>query len=380
MVDHSVNRWNLQTENGIQGPYSHRELERLVAIGVITDVSLLQDASSGNWLRANHLPSIFTSKPVKSVNERSDRPSIPPPIPNRNSILQLDSPTGKTTSSPTLLTEVKAGRDSLTSPVKLPIIIGSLVILVFFAIVGSAILMVDSEFKGDQTAESAFVGLDKSQLLGTASGFLVSPQIILTNRHVVMQDGLDLTSTGIQFLVSNDTTLAQPVKARVLKISQDEEIDLALLLLDRPVAATPIPIRIEPPKEAEQFILLGYPLANRFELGFELSRLSSAGVVNSISRNQKEFTHDAASNYGNSGGPCIDMKGNALGVLWGGYNIAEKGLGSARYRAVTNIEANKFLHGVSEFEQQPIRTEKQEATEVIGLVGDAVVLITVWSK
>jgi serine protease Do len=135
------------------------------------------------------------------------------------------------------------------------------------------------------------------------SGFLVDSRgYILTNQHVI-EDAAKITvklESGEEFL------------AKV--IGTDEETDIAVLKID---AARDLP-----------FLKLGD--SNRAKVGdwvlavgspFGLTRTVTAGIISQVQREtpqstafQKFIQTDAAINRGNSGGPLVNLDGEAIGV------------------------------------------------------------------
>lgn len=204
--------------------------------------------------------------------------------------------------------------------------------------------------------------------LSNGSGFLISERHIITNRHVV--EGHE---KGLQFILRNATSFDRGEFARVVKVSSEKDVDLALLeLKDARTDIAPIPIRGDLPVSGETLIVLGYPLGD--VLGEQLQ--SSQGSVNSMSVDQKEIVHDAASNQGNSGGPCLDNKGNTIGVIYAGLRKAVEG--SQRNFSVSNHALNEFLNGVNGFSNIAPRQVELSAQKVIQLVRDAVVRVEVY--
>ncbi|MCI0341888.1 MAG: trypsin-like peptidase domain-containing protein [Planctomycetales bacterium] len=137
------------------------------------------------------------------------------------------------------------------------------------------------------------------------SGILVSPSgEVLTNNHVAER------SERILCVFSDRTEC--PAKV----VGLDPETDLALLRLDRPAGAPPLPVAAfgdSSKLRVGDFVMaLGAPLG--------LSRSLSMGVISALDRELPEspFTlwlqTDAAINPGNSGGPLVNVEGEVVGV------------------------------------------------------------------
>lgn len=140
------------------------------------------------------------------------------------------------------------------------------------------------------------------QLMGQASGFIISPDgYILTNSHVI----IDASEIIVTLLNGNEYS------AKV--IGQDPSTDVALIKIeqeDLPYLKLGDSNRLE---VGEWVIAIGTPLGLQASL--------TAGVVSAIGRNNLELARiedfiqtDAAVNQGNSGGPLLDLTGNVIGM------------------------------------------------------------------
>jgi S1-C subfamily serine protease len=149
---------------------------------------------------------------------------------------------------------------------------------------------------------------------GSGTGFLIAPNLFLTNAHVVSDASrLNIRKVG-------DPT---PYRARVKFIAHD--CDLALLELVKPVKAfenvKPLPVGTEVPKLDTTVKVIGFPIGGE--------RISvTRGVVSRV--DYQPYSHsgvdqhlaiqiDAAINPGNSGGPVL-QDGSVIGVAFQGYS------------------------------------------------------------
>jgi S1-C subfamily serine protease len=151
------------------------------------------------------------------------------------------------------------------------------------------------------------------QALG--SGFVVSTDgTILTNAHVVMENGVKASSVTVAFRQGTDQTTSQ-IKAKVLGI--DQTSDVAVLRID-PTGhtLTPLPLGDSNKVGIGQWVVaIGNPLGYDFSLtqgivsglGRDLQAPNGAIIPNGIQT-------DAAINQGNSGGPLLDQNGNVIGI------------------------------------------------------------------
>ncbi|MEZ5126776.1 MAG: trypsin-like peptidase domain-containing protein [Thermoleophilia bacterium] len=147
------------------------------------------------------------------------------------------------------------------------------------------------------------------------SGFIVSTDgVILTNAHVVSDNGVDATTVRVAFRENNDQSSKQ-IKATLVGI--DQTSDLAVLRVDpgsRTLTALPLgdsSLTVI----GEWVVAIGNPLGYSFSL--------SAGIVSGVGRNLRApngavipngIQTDAAINQGNSGGPLINAAGEVIGV------------------------------------------------------------------
>lgn len=99
-------------------------------------------------------------------------------------------------------------------------------------------------------------------------------------------------------------------------VRRDSKNDLALVLVQgRPDGAPPLwqkPFKPKP-KVGDRLLLVGSP--------YGLGGTVTTGIISRVTR--KMIQTDAAANPGNSGGPAVDRKGRAVGILvsGGGENI-----------------------------------------------------------
>lgn len=208
------------------------------------------------------------------------------------------------------------------------------------------------------------------QLNSFGSGFLISPTMVLTNRHVV-QDG----KKGFRYRVVNESGLKNGVLASVGKVSTIQDVDLAILELEVAAAQTPLTIRSSSAQLGESFSVLGYPNPELFESTLTVSH----GTVNKLIKDGNNVLHDAATNPGNSGGPCLDDCGNVLAVLHAFYR-SEAVDGNQRNLAVSNTAVLEFLEGVNGYSQSTELLDKLPLPEIVQKVKESVFLIECWAS
>jgi serine protease Do len=178
-------------------------------------------------------------------------------------------------------------------------------------------LETDSEDKGDRTPNPLYDMLRRQPprpTHGVGSGFIIdSKGYILTNQHVI--EGASRITIG---LLNGDR-----FRARVVGV--DRDTDLAVLKID---ADHDLPVMKFGDSNAAQVgdwvLAIGSP--------FGLDQTVTAGIISKKDRDttnssfQRFLQTDAAINRGNSGGPLVNMHGEAVGVnsqiatLTGDYN------------------------------------------------------------
>ena len=166
-----------------------------------------------------------------------------------------------------------------------------------------------------QQGYDPYGGQSSGQALG--SGFVVSEDgYILTNAHVVIENGVRADSVEVVFKGQDQSADATHVTATVVGV--DETSDVALLKVDPGEAPALEPLSLGDSSTVsvgEPVVAIGNPL------GFSFSVTS--GIVSATDRQLQSpngsvisggIQTDAAINPGNSGGPLIDSSGKVIGI------------------------------------------------------------------
>lgn len=187
----------------------------------------------------------------------------------------------------------------------------------------------------------------------TGSGIVLEGgRQIITNRHVIEGTKEIAVRNGAGHVRS----------ARVIKVSQDD--DLALLEMDRPFpdgAALPLSDIVEaaPGRSA---IVMGYPLIGI--LGDEQPALTEGIVAKTagLANDPTMFQLTAKLNKGNSGGPVFDRRGRLIGIAVGKMDTAEimKKSGTLPEDMNFGIKAGRVVR----FLGKPMASEKAAAQEM----------------
>lgn len=139
------------------------------------------------------------------------------------------------------------------------------------------------------------------------SGFVLSPDRVMTNAHVVAG------ANNVTVEVSGN-----PYDATV--VSYDPTVDIAILAVPN-LPPGPLPFASAPAKGGTDAVVMGYPGGGGFVATpariREIIELSGPDIYRDATVNREVYTIRATVEQGNSGGPLIDMNGKVLGVVFG---------------------------------------------------------------
>lgn len=139
------------------------------------------------------------------------------------------------------------------------------------------------------------------------SGFVIAPQRVLTNAHVVA--GTDQVAVEVK-----DGQLDAHV------VYYNSDIDLAILAVPD-LTAPPLRFVTAPAADGQDSIVLGYPLDGDYTASASRIRsrinLPGPNIYDDRTENRDVYTLYAQVRSGNSGGPLIDTHGGVLGVVFG---------------------------------------------------------------
>jgi S1-C subfamily serine protease len=158
----------------------------------------------------------------------------------------------------------------------------------------------------------------QARRVSSGTGFVVAPDRVLTNQHVVAGCDRILARTP------DGRWLAATPPARV-----DAAIDLAVLTI--PGNPGPVlPFRAAPAvRRGESVVAYGFPLAGLLSADPKLTR-GEINALGGVRNDQNNFQISAEVQPGNSGGPLLDMQGAVVGVV-----VAK--LDSRRVQNVDNV-------------------------------------------
>jgi serine protease Do len=138
------------------------------------------------------------------------------------------------------------------------------------------------------------------------SGFIISPDgYVVTNHHVVED------ADEVEVTISDD----HKVKAKV--VGKDPATDLALLKVDDGKNLPFVTLADSDKVEIGEWVLaIGYPLiyGKTATSGIISAKERKIGISQATSSFENFLQTDAAINFGNSGGPLVNMRGEVIGV------------------------------------------------------------------
>jgi serine protease Do len=168
------------------------------------------------------------------------------------------------------------------------------------------------------------------------SGFIISPDgYILTNNHVV--EGA--TKVDVHYGADENGNGGHTVSAKI--VGRDPATDIALLKIDAAQTLPSLPLgdsdRI---RKGDWAVAIGNPF--QFENTLTVGVVSAKGRSLGLSRETRSFENfiqtDAAINFGNSGGPLLNISGEVIGI-----NTAIRGGGAQGLGFATPINSAKRL-------------------------------------
>jgi S1-C subfamily serine protease len=194
------------------------------------------------------------------------------------------------------------------------------------------------------------------------SGFVVAPDMVATNRHVVHEaDGRGVVDV-VGIIDPDDPAHKRELRGTVTAVS--DTTDLAFVKFSG-LKLPPLEIVALPAKQAEEVMILGFPRSDLFGTTIKSTR----GVISALpDANRAVFPEfylfDAISDHGNSGGPIIDRSGSVIAVLTAGLGL--------KARVAFDLEA-EFTAGVpgsqlDTFANQHIADRKSPTPPEGGLV------------
>jgi serine protease Do len=176
---------------------------------------------------------------------------------------------------------------------------------------------------------------ERAQTSG-GSGFIISPDgYILTNNHVIES----ASKVQVHYGADENGNGGRTVAAKI--VGRDPATDLALLKIDTDQQLPSIRLGdSERIRKGDWAIAIGHPFT--FENTLTVGVVSAKGRSLGLSRETQSFENfiqtDAAINFGNSGGPLLNIAGEVIGI-----NTAIRGGGAQGIGFATPVNVAKTL-------------------------------------
>lgn len=205
---------------------------------------------------------------------------------------------------------------------------------------------------------------DKNKLIirGSGTGFVVHPEYILTNRHVVKG------SAGLLVVPPGEENVVLP--ATVVGIAEGEDDDLAIIHC-KGLSGPPLRfIDADLAPRGTEIMVFGFP---GMQTGKTPSLKSTRGSISGLpDASYNAYTSTAITNRGNSGGPICDETGSVLGIHYAATDSLAKdyALHVPHSRALPLLK--QLIPG---YEQLPQNANKKQWPDVDGMVSRSTVLI-----
>lgn len=186
---------------------------------------------------------------------------------------------------------------------------------------------------------------ERANLITHGSGFAVTPNLIVTNAHVVEQ--LRSDDSLIAGVVPAEGRNGYPAKL----VAYSPGNDLALLRIEGGGTLAPITLFPGAPSDGAEVYAVGYPGNVDLAQGLSMADLvtpqeavKTRGYLSGgrSSRSFDTLLHTAPLGSGNSGGPLLDSCGRVLGVNSFG-TVSDNSTDSSFYFAISMRELSAFL-------------------------------------
>ena len=160
----------------------------------------------------------------------------------------------------------------------------------------------------------------KGRAFGGTAFAITQDGLLVTNRHNVRDaDGTNATRLAVTFRDTRDV-----LPAHVVKVSDDPDVDLALVQIDRP---GPFPTvqgvagAADAAPEGAPVVAIGFPLATDLPMegsGANMVAKTSLDPGTVSKRVSTVLQIDSYATHGSSGSPVLNAEGYVVGVVYGG--------------------------------------------------------------
>lgn len=157
--------------------------------------------------------------------------------------------------------------------------------------------------EGVKDSKLIVFGINKKKGKSSGTAWLASPRLVITNHHVV-EDRKD-----IKLVTDRGETLSATI------LTSDALNDVAVLQLDAPYTkAAPIAVTQRPAKVGEKVLTIGFPHP---DVMGDQAKLNTGDIsaLSGLKNDPRQYQISIPVQPGNSGGPLLNLKGEALGVV-----------------------------------------------------------------
>ena len=149
------------------------------------------------------------------------------------------------------------------------------------------------------------VGRVESGQVKIGTAFLVTPDLVLTNAHVLKYIP-DLTEAGVFFTVGLRGEAKWHYFAEKVALSPPDELDYALLRLREPAAATPLHLSARKPEMDRAANILQYPQGGGLQVALRHNAI--------VKVDEERFYYASDTDSGSSGSPIFDDEWEVIGL------------------------------------------------------------------
>jgi hypothetical protein len=175
-------------------------------------------------------------------------------------------------------------------------------------------LTLDDKMESQIERAVVYIEVDMPSSVESGSGFFVTPDVVLTNHHVV-ESFLTKQNARLTVRLFSGTTETKLFAGEVL--AYDKDMDLALVRVKgAPTNITPLRIHTDLPPKQLQLFSFGFPLGTQLDSSKRGPNVSlRRGYVSRIIDDGQAIEADLRIDHGNSGGPVVDDQGLVRGVV-----------------------------------------------------------------
>jgi serine protease Do len=215
-------------------------------------------------------------------------------------------------------------------------------------------------------------GDDEHAQRAGGSGFIISPDgYILTNNHVV--EGA--TKVEVHYGADENGNGGHTVTAKI--VGRDPATDIALVKIDVGQALPTIPLGdSERIRKGDWAIAVGNPFQfeNTLTVGVISAKGRSLGLSTETSSFENFIQTDAAINFGNSGGPLMNISGEVVGINTAIRGGGAQGIGFATpintaKRLLPQLKQGKVTRGYLGMRISEVNDDARQAFNAPGAVG-----------